>query len=394
MPAASIMNTTVLLVDDEEAVLKGYLRNIGDMFEIETASDATTAIAKLEANDRYALIVTDYRMPGPTGVDLLRRARELRPDTVRMLITGYADVNISLQAINEGSIFRMLTKPCDRQSFYRAIEDGLKQHELITSRRELLDQTLNGAVQALGEILSVLDPSAFGRAQKLRLVAREIAKAMDMPELWEVEVAATLSEIGRITLPSSVAGKRLGVTTTEPKEQQLLEHLPEFSSKIIAHIPRLNNVAESVMYQTKNFDGSGFPADRLRGEFIPIGARVLHLTAELILQCEKDRPVPDVLEGFRADKVRFDPKVIQACQKALPILSRILTKVVKVQKDPVPLSGLHVGQILASNIETRDGIILIKAGHIIGPASLQRIQNFATIYTIKEPIYITENFVY
>jgi len=306
-----------------------------------------------------------------------------------MLITGYADVKISLQAINEGSVFRMLTKPCDPQSFYSAIEDGLRQHELITSEKQLLDQTLKGAVQMLGDIMSVLDHRTFGRSQKLALASLAVGKALGVEKLWELEVAATLYEVGRATLPSNVAAKHLDSVNLTQAEERLLSVLPETSSRLLAHIPRLEPVANIILYQSKNFDGTGFPADGLRGEYLPLGARVLRVLIELQTQAEKDKDLAHVIDNLFHRQNHFDPGVLKACQGVLPLLGKIFAKHAPGrQSSSVWLKDLREGHRLASNIVSTDGILVISAGSIVSPTILQRIKNFAAIMPLSEPVEV------
>ena len=383
------MNSTILLVDDEPGVLRGYQRIVGDMFACETASSAAEALQKITAENNYALIMTDYRMPGMSGVELLKKAHELCPNTTRMLITGFADVKVSMEAINAGSVFRMLTKPCDPQSFYRAIEDGLRQHELLTAEGELLDKTLKGSVQVLVDILSVLDPKAFGRAQKLSVAARAVGQLMKVEKLWELEMAATLGEVGRATLPGSLAYKHLNSVDLTQAEERLLMKMPETSWRLLAHIPRLDSVANIVLYQGKNMDGSGFPEDGLRGDYIPLSARILRVLNEVQLQVESEREVAEVLENLKPLSNKFDPAVIAACHNLIPVLTKLFAKP---QKSRIPvevsLGELKEGQYLVSNIETTSGVLIMKAGTVISPVLLQRVYNFATIMPIKQPIQV------
>lgn len=383
------MNSTVLLVDDEPSVLRGYQRNIGQMFDTAIATSGEEALEMLKKEDKYALIMSDYRMGGITGVELLRKARELRPNTVRMLITGYADVKISLDAINEGSVFRMLTKPCEQQSFYRAIEDGLRQHELVTIEKELLDQTLKGAVQMLGDIISVLDQRTFGRSQKLSWAAQAVGKALGLEKLWELEVAAILSEVGRATLPVSVVSKHLDAVNLTEAEERLLSTLPETSYHLLAHIPRLESVAKNILYQNKNFDGSGFPADGLRGEYLPVGARILRILKQLQADADADIEIEKSLEELARHHAHYDLAIVKTCQTIATVLSRIFSKQqLGRRRVPVLLRDLQEGQRLSSSIQSTDGVMVIAAGSIITPAILQRIKNFASIMPIKQPIEI------
>lgn len=390
------MNTTVLLVDDEEAVLKGYIRSLGGMFTTEIAHNAQEALAKIEAEDKYALVMSDHRMPGMTGIELLQKVAEIRPNTVRMLITGYADLQMSLDAINEGSVFRMLTKPCTPPDFYKAIEDGLRQHELVTSEKELFEQTLNGSIQMLTDILSMLDPGAFGRANQRATAAKLVAKKIGVEDIWEVEIAASLAEMGRITLPAEVAQKRVGSTDLNEKEFAMLSRLPEFSSKLLARIPRLEGVAQSVLYQNKNFDGTGFPDDKLHGEFIPLTSRILRIIEDVYEDLDRGMKIGDILEILKSKPNKYDPQIVGACEEISTRLENILTRHKKktdsnssTKKRLVKLEELKVGDLLLSNIETVDGILIINAGNIVRTATLQRIQNFSSIMRIREPIEVT-----
>jgi response regulator RpfG family c-di-GMP phosphodiesterase len=383
------MNNVVLLVDDEPGVLRGYQRNIEGMFESEAVSDPLEALARLKAADKYALILSDYRMPGMTGVELLRKASEIRPNTVRMLITGYADVKTSMEAINEGSVFRMLSKPCDTNSFYKAIESGLRQHELITSEHELLEKTLNGSIQVLNDIMSVLDHDAFGRGRRIAFAAKAIAQALKAKSPWEIEVACALAEVGRVTLPADVSNKRIGFSELDGPSIKLLTRLPEFSSKLLSMIPRLEGVSQSVLYQNKNFDGSGFPEDKLHGEFIPLGARILRVVNDIVLEVDKGREVPEIIEGMLLVKGQYDPAVLGACQTIMSELSGILSRTAEDEaRSYVKVSELREGSRLCSHIQSAEGMVIAHEGTIVTPAVLQRVRNFATIMKIREPIEI------
>jgi len=389
------MNTTVLLVDDEEAILKGYIRSLGGMFTTEIAHNGEEALEKIKADDRYALVMSDHRMPGITGIELLQKVAEIRPNTVRMLITGYADLQMSLDAINEGSVFRMLTKPCTPPDFYKAIEDGLRQHELIMGEKELFEKTLNGSIQTLTDILSMLDPGAFGRANQRAAAAKVVAQKIGVSDLWSIEIAASLAELGRITLPSDVAQKRVGSAEMDDKEYAMLTRLPEFSSKLLARIPRLESVAQSVLYQNKNFDGSGFPEDNLHGEIIPLGARILRILETLYDDLDRGMKIADAIEILRKKANKYDPQIVEATSEVASRLENILTRHKKKGPDgsntrrSVKLDELSVGDLLLSNIETVDGILIINAGNIVRTATLQRIHNFSSIMQIREPIEVT-----
>ena len=122
------------------------------------------------------------RMPRTTGIQFLARVREIAPDTVRMMLSGYADLQSAIEAVNEGNIFRFLTKPCSRPTLVKAIDAGLTQYRLVTAERELLSKTLSGSVKVLVDVLSIVNPTAFGRTARVRHLVRRLAEALQVDE--------------------------------------------------------------------------------------------------------------------------------------------------------------------------------------------------------------------
>lgn len=197
--------------------------------------------------------------------------RERSPDITRVLLTGQADVDSAVAAINHGQVFRFLTKPCAPQSFLAAVRDSVEQNRLVTAERVLLEQTLRGSIAALAEVLSLSRPLSFGRSVRIKNHAVEIAKAATVPMSWQLDVAATLSQIGCVTLPESTCEKLYYGRPLDSDEAKLAERLPQIGIQLIEHIPRLEGVRSLVEHQNRNYDGAGGGPI---GDAIPLGARV------------------------------------------------------------------------------------------------------------------------
>ena len=211
------------------------------------------------------------RMPGMSGVELLSRVRERAPNTMRIMLTGNIDQQTAIAAINEGSIFRFLNKPCPADQLAIAIRAGLQQYRLITAEKELLEQTLRGSTQVLSEVLSLTSPVAFGRAMRVQRLVRKIAENLKVQDIWQVEVAALLSQIGCVTVPEQVLAKvYAGGELTQPERATYDRHA-EIGAGLIAKIPRLKIVGEMIASQDKRFDGSGLPLDGKKEQAIPLG---------------------------------------------------------------------------------------------------------------------------
>lgn len=132
------MSDKVLFVDDEPAALDGYRRTLRQEFAVTTAIGAELGLASIETDGPYSVVISDMRMPGMNGAEFLAAVREKNPTSVRMLLTGHADLDAAIQAVNQGNIFRFLTKPCEKGVLVEAINSGLTQYHAIMADKELV----------------------------------------------------------------------------------------------------------------------------------------------------------------------------------------------------------------------------------------------------------------
>ncbi len=236
----------VLIVDDDSNILSGYQRSLRQTFEIATAQGGNVGLEIIRASAPFAVVVSDMRMPLMDGIEFLTAVKEQAPDTVRIMLTGNADLETAIEVVNKGNIFRFLTKPCPPEVLTTALKDAVRQHQLVLAERELLEKTLHGAIRVLTEILSVVDPRAFDRSQALRDLMVPLAKALKQDNAWELSLAAMLSQIGNVTIPPKVLTKLRSRLSLLASEQELLDRVPRVGRDWLARIPRLEKVAEIV----------------------------------------------------------------------------------------------------------------------------------------------------
>ena len=247
----------ILCVDDEPHVLEGLKDSLRRGFDVRVALGGKAALAMLKA-DRYgfAVIISDMRMPGMSGAEFLRDAKRVAPRSVRMLLTGHADADAAAQAVNEGQIFRFLTKPCGRDELERACSAALWQHQMLNAERTLLEQTLRGSIQALTDVLALASPAAFGRAGRVKRLIADLAVETGWDDAWEVEVAAMLADIGAVTLPEATAEKLNSGAPLSQAEQEMVDRVPAVTERILANIPRLEGVQQILADYGRRFDSS------------------------------------------------------------------------------------------------------------------------------------------
>lgn len=382
------MSAKVLFVDDDEKVLQAYYRNLHKRYALDIALGGEQGLIALQEHGPYQVIVADMQMPRMDGITFLKEAQGLAPDSIRIMLTGNADQRTAMDAVNQGHVFRFLNKPCPAEHLALALDAGIHQYQLVTAERELLEKTLGGSIQVLTEVLAMGDPQAFGRAQILQEYALQVARVLKVPETWALALAAQLCQIGIVTLPPELLAKLRAGTALGLEEQATLRRLPEIGARLLNHIPRLEEVIRIILYQNKNFDGTGHPADNLRQEAIPLGARILRPLIEFVeMEAKrKSRLVP--LEQLRLHRARYDPRVLEAMETLFEPKSPRQAAEVELPTRLARLEDLSVGQWLVSNVETRDGMVVIPGGTRLAHAHLEKLANFARMVSIKEPFSV------
>ncbi len=360
------MSAEVLFVDDDLNILQGYQRTLRRQFKIETVDSGAAALSMLEGGRNFAVIVSDMRMPGMDGLELLRSVKSRSQDTVRIMVTGNTDQQTAVAAINEGDVYRFLTKPCDPDVLVKTLQDGIEQYRLIQAERELLEGTLAGAVGALSETLALVNPEAFGRIDRMKALLNGIAAAVGFGPPWKAEVMATLSQLGCVILPDGTLRKLSRGQKLSEEENQLYEMHPSMGCNMIEKIPRLGDVAEAIRYQLKSYDGTGVPNDKLAGAAIPLGARLLKLINDFISAESTGLAPADAIHKLREHAGCYDPDMLRALGDHLGV-----AKVARTIKLSVAM--LAPGMVLAKDLMTRDGSLLLGAGQKLTETSRERL---------------------
>jgi len=379
------MEAKILFVDDDPNILSAYTRTLRKRYRMTTADGGEEALQLVQTEGPFAVVVSDMRMPGMDGIALLTHVRNFNPDTVRIMLTGNADMGTAVEAVNQGNIFRFLTKPCEAEDLALALDGAIKQYELVTSERELLEKTLKGSVDLLVELLSTLDPISFGRAQVLGERARRIAVAMRMGNAWAVNLAAVLSQIGALTVPVALLTKARSGGLLSQTEREVLSRVPEIGSNLLRHIPRLQEVAEIILYMNKNFNGSGYPPTRLFGDQIPLGARILRIASDFQDLLPKMRNRQDTLADMRTRLAWYDPAILEILEQVM--LEEHAEEDIH-EPRRLSLAELRVGHMLAKGIFTVDGLLVVPDGTVLRGSHMEKMRNFARLSGLKEPIWV------
>lgn len=381
------MKERILFVDDDPNVLEAYRRRLQSVLHVETAEGGAEGLRMITEKGPFAVVVADLRMPGMDGIEFLARVKEAAPNTVRIMLTGNADVNVAIQAVNEGDIFRFLTKPCLGDVLGNSLVAAIDQYRLVTAEKELLEGTLKGTVELLAEILSWVDPEAFGRTVQLRSHAKALGTALKVDDLWELELAATLSQIGYMAVPHDVLVRAYTRQRLNEEERDALQSVPAVAQELIARIPRLDSVARVVLYQHKLFNGAGFPKDSVAGKDIPLASRILKVALDMIDLEAQGRPKKEALQEMGKREGWYDPRVLHAAMQVFSGAADAAESAA-LSEFVFSLGDLRPGLMLGEDVTTADGRLLVREGTLITDALLVRIRKFASLVGVREPIRV------
>jgi len=340
MPAldgANLLNSDskprVLFVDDEPALLDGLCRTVRREFAADVATDADRGLDYLRSGRPYCIVVSDMRMPGMDGAEFLATVRTISPDSVRVMLTGCDEIEIAMRAVNEGRIFKFLSKPVSSEVLLACLRtclatylDERAQTQRMTSTIRALEQLDIATLTAFSRAIDANSSWTAGHSERVTAVALRIAHAMGLPakDLQIVHRGGLLHDVGKIGTPSAILDKPCKL---EVWENDIMRNHVKVGFRILEPIDCFRDLLGVVAQHHEHYDGSGYPAG-LAGEQISLHARIVAV-ADAYDALISDRPyrkgVPpgkaiEILKGKSG--TQFDPKVLEAFLRVSPRLMR------------------------------------------------------------------------
>lgn len=367
-------------MDDEANVLHSIKRQLRKKISVHTAISGADALEVIKnSSEPFAVIVSDMRMPEMNGVQLLAKVMEIAPDTVRMMLTGNADQETAIEAVNQGSIFRFLNKPCSPDMLENSIRAAMDQYQLITAEKEILEKTLNGSIRVMTEILSQVSPAAFSRAYRIKSYVSQLVQDLHLPNKWEFSIAALLSQLGCVTLPTDLVEKVYAGMELSGDEQEMFDNHPQVGAKLLSNIPRFQNISAIIAMQHKRYDAYGKNPENMDEKIVMIGAQILKAIIDLDQLLFQGASLLKALEKMEACQGKYNPNILK-------LLANIKTERKKYQIRPLTLVEMSAGMILNQDVTAKNGLLLASKGQEITYSLRERLRNFAKTVGIEEPI--------
>lgn len=411
---------TVLVVDDEPSILSALRRLLAmASYRVLTAESGAAALEVLGANE-VDLIISDMRMPGMSGADLLSKAQALYPDTVRILLTGYSDIESVVRAINEGGIYRYLSKPWDEHDLLLTLKQAFEQQRLrketarlltltqqqneqlasfnialeakVKARTEEIRQTvmfLEDAqkdlrrnfmtmVQVGASMIELRCGAMGGESHRVGELAKQLGLALGLDGLdaQDLYFAGLLHGIGKLSLPDELLHK--SIDRMSPSESQLYHQHPLRAQMLLTPVAQLHNVAHIIRHQYERFNGRGTP-DGMAGTNIPLGSRILALARDYeglqsgVIVRERMLPGQAVELIKMQANLRYDSQVVESFLTLMEDPSKLRGAVPYVQ---IAGAQLRAGMHLADDLRTSRGVLLMTKGSVVSDYQVSIVRRY------------------
>lgn len=370
----------ILMVDDEHNLLASFRRTLSSEFEVFTAMGGREALRVMDERGPFPVVVTDMRMPEMDGVAFVCAARTQHKDTVYMMLTGNADQQTAMDAINKGHVFRFLNKPCPPEALKQTLLACARQYELQQSERVLFRDTLSGAVKLLVEMIALSDPGLQHAVAAIRGSVIEIGNELGIAQESRLPLAASLCLIGGLV----VAGRE----GRDDLSEEYLETCAQIGSKLLRRIKRLEEVAQIIERQREvgplpeQLD-SPEPAHRIQ-----LCSQVLRFAMDLqraTLAANGNRG--DALERLAAFTGNYDPRLVQAA-KRMAERERLRTSTRLVSCVAVEVVALRPNMTLAQDVKTNDGKQVMSNGQPLSDVHIELLRKFAELGYIEDVVVV------
>ncbi len=425
--------STILFVDDEANILsslKRLFRPFG--YQIFTADSGAQGL-EIMNREKVDLVVSDMRMPEMNGAQFLEKVRERWPDTLRILLTGYAEIGATIDAINKGQIYRYISKPWEDNDITLTVKHALEQRMLereklrleelthkqneelkdlnnnleakVLSRTEEVRQTMAfleiaheklkksfiTSVRVFSNLIELRNPGKAGHSRRVAELARTLAQSLGLSaaEAQDTFIAGLLLDVGKIGVPDRLLDKPLHNLSSE--EYAEIAKFPVKGELALMALEQLQGAAKLIRSHRERFDGTGYP-DRLSGLSIPLGARILAVaedydTALMGTSFTKAINSSDASLLIQDGKgKRYDPAVVNAFLKEM---AKTNTAKSNNALETILRSGqLLPGMILSQDIITATGDILLSKEHVLTEQLIDQIRGFERMDGHPLTIYI------
>lgn len=359
----------VLMVDDDLNMLKAVARRLSKHYDIVMAGSGAEGLEKIDKEGSFPVIVSDMKMPGMDGIRFLQRARRKSPLSIFVMLTGELSQQTMLRAMNEGQVFRFITKPCSHEDLLATLEASWRQFHLVNAEKQLLQKTLVGAVDAIVNIFETLMPDGVIRSTAIQQIVETLQVRLRIQKRWEYSLASRLALLGY-----GLVGRTLSNVVSQPDfsdqdEQELLQKSCAKSAEVLAKIPRLKTTSDII---TRAVDSSGTISTLTPisdSEVVQVGSTLLRVALEWESTKRLGLTGPEALATLRKRLPDLNQEVI-SCLEDMDL------DFVKAKQKQIPVHDLKIGMVLQKGVCAKDGRVLISEGRRLTKPLIDKLNSY------------------
>jgi response regulator RpfG family c-di-GMP phosphodiesterase len=422
---------TLLLLDDEQDILNALKRLLRKDYTIVTFNDGREALTYL-AENHVDMIMSDMRMPEMDGAEFLAKSRDIVPNAIRLLLTGYSDMDSTVKAINDGGVYTYIGKPWDNQDlkltlskasdhyllkeeakslneqilkannelaeFNQSLEKKVNQRTAaLQASKQKLDKAFNTQKDLLFDVLDMMSATieyrtgfSPGHSKRIAIQCKSLAKYMELDDAFcrRIYLCALLHEIGTVGLTDDVLqASTLGAGKLD---DALMTH-PVIGAEIIAKVKRFSPLTDNILHQNENIDGTGFP-DHLSGDDIPVGSRIIRVVKDFDFliagKANKNKmSIPNAYAWMKdRSGVWYDRHILQSFIDLLG--KRDLDGEENEMEFSIGLEALKPGDKLLEDLILHNGNVMLKAGQEINSTMVTKLREYEETYNTKVTLFI------
>lgn len=364
------MAINILFVDDNDTAMNSLPKQLSKKFVFQRAGSYKEAAGLLNSKGKWAVVITELGLNGENGIAFLSFVRKNFPKTVRIVMSASTKFSDIYEALNTAQVFRYISKPCPPEDLARIIGQGNLQYETGFEKQQAMHKALLGSVNALVDILDLVNPEAMGLSKRIRDRVMNTAKTLGVKSLWQVELAVLLSHVGCVALPSEILEKMDRGEKLSPEERQIFGMHPSIAANLLANIDQMSHVADVIRWQLHACEPDQ-----------PIESRIIKVALDLDRLERKGLDTIEILNKMASRANAYDPKVLETMRSLLAPPKAKETRELSPEE-------LEEGMIMAKDLVNKDGTKLLLRGQPISKASLFRLKAFHVALGITDPIEV------
>ncbi len=380
--AATQTKPNVLCVDDEQPILEGLNIHLHRDFTVTTFDSPKAALFFLGANTeiQFHIILADMRMPEMDGPTFLQRAAQIQPNAIRLLLTGHSALEATIRAVNEGKIYKYISKPCPAKKLREIFQEAHNEFLRVEAERETLKETLRSSVQVLVELLGTINPTAFGCATRVQRTVKQISTNR-FQNTWQFELAALLSQIGCVTVPLNTLNKVTAGKPLSEEEERIFSNHPRIAENFLRQIPRLEEIASMVANQQKPPQYSAPSVELTMQNRVELGAQLLRVAIDFDHLLSGGFSHKGAIAELQEHPEHYDSRIVA-------LLETVTIQSTQKQPRYVHAHELSNGMIIDEEITSLHGVVLVSSGTEVTFQTQNKLRRFAENGSLNEPFRV------